>query len=411
MEKRDICIVGGGISGSLAAQFLAKKHQQPCTLIDKSEFPRHKICGDGVSGWVVNVLKELDGDLPGELLAEPFVLPSYGIRIAAPNYKYVDLPFDPDAVPGEGIPPGFTAQRYHLDYFLLKKAKSHPLVECYEKTEVTGFQATDKGFRLQLNSGQKEMTARIVLFAQGAGSFGPPGINTGGNPVNTFIGLRGYYKNVAGFHAQNFIELHFLKDILPGYLWIFPMAGGIANVGIGMMKKHILKRKVSLKGELHKILNTHPLLKERFRDATEYGPLQAHAIPLWKKKEKICGDGYMALGDAARLVDPVTGEGMGHAALSAKYAAETASLSLLHNRFDAGFMHRYDEELFKTIGRELDISRKISYLIRRPFLLNTFMNKAGRNPRLAETLAASMGNLDTRKQLKNPLFYLKMLIG
>ena len=53
-------------------------------------------------------------------------------------------------------------------------------------------------------------------------------------PAHNCFGLRAYYKNVSGLDAQNFIELHFLKEILPGYFWIFPLRGGYANIGVGM---------------------------------------------------------------------------------------------------------------------------------------------------------------------------------
>lgn len=410
MNKHDICIVGGGIAGTMAALFLAKEYGIACTLIERSAFPREKICGDGVSGWVVGVLKELDSEMLEELLDSPFVLPSYGIRISAPNYKHVDLPFDMNAIPGNGTPPGFTAKRVHLDNFLFEKARQNPLIEIKENTEVTGFTKSDIGFRLQLNSGESEPEARMVLFAQGTGSLNAPGMNPG-DPSDTFIGLRGYYKNVEGFHEHNYIELHFLKETLPGYLWVFPMAEGMANVGIGMRKKHILKKKISLKTELQKALETCPALKERFQNAVPSGPLQAHPIPLWTKRRSISGDRFMILGDAARLVDPVTGEGMGHAALSAKYAAATASMALKNNNFAAGLLKQYDNELYKVIKKELEISRMVSHVISRPFLLNTFMNKAERNPWLTEGLAAAMGDLETRKKLKNPWFYIKMLFS
>jgi flavin-dependent dehydrogenase len=59
--------------------------------------------------------------------------------------------------------------------------------------------------------------------------------------------LRAYYTGVTGCHSDNYIELHFLKDILPGYLWIFPMSNGRFNVGIGMASHRIAQRKVNLK--------------------------------------------------------------------------------------------------------------------------------------------------------------------
>jgi len=80
----DVSIVGAGPAGSIAALFLAKEGIS-CTLIDKTKFPRDKICGDGISGWVLSVLAKLDKDILLRLNEQPFLLHSYGIRVVAPN--------------------------------------------------------------------------------------------------------------------------------------------------------------------------------------------------------------------------------------------------------------------------------------------------------------------------------------
>ncbi|MCD4737304.1 MAG: NAD(P)/FAD-dependent oxidoreductase [Bacteroidales bacterium] len=411
METREICIVGGGVAGTLAALFLAKKYNIPCTILDKEKFPREKICGDGISGWVVSVLEELDRDLLRELFDKPFVLPSYGIRIGAPNNKFVDLPFETNNYPANEFPPGFVARRYDFDNFLVEKAKAHPLIEFLENTSVESCKTVNNGIKLRINSGEKVILSKLVLYAQGTGSPDIPGYNPGANNNNTFIALRGYYNGITGFHPDNYIELHFLKDILPGYFWIFPMKDGMANVGIGMLKKDVVKKRISLKSMFYDTIKNHPVLGERFSDAAEAESLKAHPIPLWSKKNSISGDHYLVLGDAARLVDPVTGEGMGHAALSGKFAASVAARAITEKKFGPEFLNQYDKELYNLIENELKISKKISRLIKGPFLINTFMKKAERNPWLKEVLAGSLGNLDTRKHLKNPLFYLKMLIS
>ena len=80
-------------------------------------------------------------------------------------------------------------------------------------------------------------------------------------------GVRQYYSNVKEFHPENHIELHFYKEILPGYLWVFPLPGNQANVGLGMLSSVVSKKKMNLKTELAKLLETEPLLKQRFKDA------------------------------------------------------------------------------------------------------------------------------------------------
>ena len=64
-------------------------------------------------------------------------------------------------------------------------------------------------------------------------------------------GLRVYYEGIASFQESNFIELHFFKDVLPGYLWIFPLPNNRANVGIGVLSSVVSKKKMNLKTVLH----------------------------------------------------------------------------------------------------------------------------------------------------------------
>ena len=67
----------------------------------------------------------------------------------------------------------------------------------------------------------------------------------------------------------NYIELHFLKDFLPGYFSIFPLAGGLCNVGVGMRSDYVSQKRINLKTELKNIINKYPQLKERFSNAEQ----------------------------------------------------------------------------------------------------------------------------------------------
>jgi flavin-dependent dehydrogenase len=132
---------------------------------------------------------------------------------------------------------------------------------------------------------------------------------------------------------------------------------------------------------------------------------------LWDKKRTISGERYMLAGDAANLIDPVTGEGMGHAALSGMFAAAQVKRSLNANNFSASFMQQYDEDLYAKIGRELSISKKIPRFIKYPALFNMVVNKALNSKTLQENLMLAMTDLEIRKKLKEPSLYLKILIG
>lgn len=410
MKKTDICIVGAGPAGSFAALFLAK-YGIPCTLFDKAIFPRDKICGDGISGWVLTILNELDRNLLKRLSEQPFILPSYGIRIAAPNHKYLDIPFSDNSLLQPGLPPGFTGKRYDFDQFMIDEIRTKPGIDLREVTEITGYEKTEYGITLTTSKSEK-IDSRLVIFANGANSRfakDPGGMEK--SKKNTMTGLKAYYKGVTGFHEKNYVELHFLKDILPGYFWIFPLPGDTANVGIGLDQYRISRRKLNLKDKMLESIEQIPYLKERFKNAEMISKVQAYNLPLWDGKRKLSGDHFMLAGDAASLIDPVTGEGVGHAAISGMYASEQARRAIEKENFSSAFMQQYDVDLYKRIGHELYISSRIPRFIRFPWLFNMMVNKGLKSKTLQERLSLAMTNLEVRKRLKEPSLYLKVLFG
>ncbi|MEZ5083551.1 MAG: hypothetical protein R2750_08885 [Bacteroidales bacterium] len=380
-------------------------------LIEKAKFPRDKICGDGISGWVLSVLYKLDKELLKRLNNQPFVLHSFGMRIVAPNHNVLDLPFYDDGSMPPGVPPGYLCKRMDLDNFLIEEARQKSQIEILENTEINGYKRKADGIELTAKDGNS-YHSKIVIFANGSNSKfmkDPGGIVK--DKKTTMTGIKTYYKGITGFHKDNYVELHFLKEFLPGYLWLFPLPNGLANVGVGIDQHTIGKRKINLKKKMMEAIETVPYLQERFKNAEQVSPVQALGLPIWDKKRKISGDHFMLAGDAASLIDPVTGEGIGHAALSGMFAAFQAIRSIKEKNFSASFMQQYDEELYNKIGMELSISHKIPRFIKYSWLFNGVVNKAVNSKTLQEKLTLAMADLEVRKELKSPLLYLKVLLG
>jgi flavin-dependent dehydrogenase len=224
-------------------------------------------------------------------------------------------------------------------------------------------------------------------------------------------GIRAYYKNVTALDTDNFIELHFIDKILPGYFWIFPLPNGEANIGLGMRSDYISKNKINLKKQLEEIINTHPIISKRFKEATLIDDVKGFGLPLGSKKRNISGDNYLLIGDAASLIDPFTGEGIGNAMMSGMLAAQHAQLCLQNNNFSAANNKAYDVAVYKRLWSELSLSRKMQQLVVFPWLFNFVVNKATNNATLRETISAMFEDLDIRERLKQPSFYFKLLFN
>ncbi|HHG83299.1 MAG TPA: geranylgeranyl reductase, partial [Bacteroidetes bacterium] len=218
-------------------------------------------------------------------------------------------------------------------------------------------------------------------------------------------------KGVKGLDKDNFIELHFLKDFLPGYFWIFPLPNGMANVGVGMRSDKVAKRKVNLKLQMAEIIEKYPELRDRFADAEMVGGIKGYGLPLGSKKRKISGDGYLLIGDAASLIDPFTGEGIGNALYSGYFAALQAERDLVNKDFSAAGHLQYDKEVYTRLWSELKLSHRMQRMVNYPWLFNLVVNKAQRNKVLRETISCMFEDLDMRERLRNPMFYFKLLFA
>jgi geranylgeranyl reductase family protein len=411
MKQTDVAIVGAGPAGVFAALFLAKFGIN-CILIDKQKFPRDKICGDGISGWVLTVLNELDKELLAKLTRQDFLVHSHGMRVVAPNSAILDLPFMDDNSFEKGTPPGFICRRMDFDNFMMEEARKHPEIEILEETEITEYNKGKRGVFLNSKNGELQISAKQVIFANGVTSKfmkDPGGIYK--DKKFTMTGIRAYYKGINDCHPQNYVELHFLKELLPGYFWIFPLPNGMANVGVGLDRYRIGKKKINLKKAMLGAIETNPYLKERFKNAEMIEGIKAYQLPLWDGRRKLSGERYMLAGDAGSLVDPVTGEGIGHAAITGMLAAKQAKRSLKEDNYSADFMNRYDDSFYEKIGKELDISIKIPQFIQHAWLFNMVVNKASKSKILKKKLMLAMTDLEVRKDLKNPMLYLKIMLG
>ncbi|MBC8034708.1 MAG: NAD(P)/FAD-dependent oxidoreductase [Chitinophagaceae bacterium] len=414
MKNTKVFIVGAGPAGAAASLQLAKMGIA-CVIADKAVFPRDKVCGDGLSGKVIAALNRIDPEITARLHASPFTLNSWGVTFASPGRHSLDVGCYPgyDST-GDGIrekPMGYVCTRLEFDNFLIEEIKRCPQIELLQGVCIDTYERVEDGYIVTDDTGIKTK-ADILIIANGAhSSFTREIAGITMEPKHYMAGVRAYYQNVQGNHPDNFIELHFLKHLLPGYFWVFPLPSGRANVGVGMLSEAIRSKKIHLKKTLLDIVKNDPVFKERFKEAELIGGIEGYGLPLGSKRRKISGDRYMLAGDAAYLIDPFTGEGIGNGIYSGRIAALTAASALKENNFSAKRMAAYDAEVYRILGPELKLSYRIQQLVRFPWLFDKLIKIGSRNKQLRELLSGMFYEVNLRKKLTKPSFYVRMLLN
>jgi flavin-dependent dehydrogenase len=193
--------------------------------------------------------------------------------------------------------------------------------------------------------------------------------------------VRVYYSGIQGLQDDR-NEVFFDRRYLPSYLWVFPVPGGLANVGFGMLSAEIARRKVNVRQAFYDFIKQVPELSLRFAKASQVGKLEGFGLPLGSRRMPVSGDSFMLAGDAASLIDPITGDGIGNAMLSGKLAAEQAIRCFAANDFSATFMQQYDNNVNSALAAEFKARYKAQRLLfRYPRLLDVIF-LAGQNKAL-----------------------------
>ena len=398
--------MGAGPAGAAAAWRLAKEGQS-CTIVDKATFPRDKICGDALSGKVTTLLKRLDPEAVNRLVATQAVEPVNGIRFGAPNGKLIEIPFsalkpvDPDQSAG------FVSRRMDFDKFMVDELRRHDIIDLRLGVDVKTIERDGEMWRLSSKDGEWSHTCRLLLVADGAqSSFARNVAGLTKRPAHNAGAVRAYMKGVTGYHPDGYIELHFLKEYLPGYFWTFPLPGGYSNVGLGIRTDKLKEKGLSLRDEVMRIIERHPLLRDRYENAELEEKIVGYPLPLGSKLRRASGAGYLVLGDAGHMIDPLTGEGIGNGMYSGIIAAEQALVSLRENDLSAEGLSDYDVRIKRVLGAEMEVSYKIQKSLGYPWIVNTLANIIHGNPNAVSVLSRMYTDLELRAKIYKPTFWM-----
>ena len=402
----DVIIVGAGPAGSTAALY-AHRLGLNCILLDKAVFPRDKICGDALSGKSVRLMRELNL-LEGVEKLEGSEINR--ITFGSPSHSQFDVHLKGNKN-NDFITKGFVVPRKIFDNFLFKKADE--LTETrqgftvndiiYQNDNISGVKGTN------IEGKEEILNAPIIMGCDGANSIIARKLGLYEMDMeNTAVAIRCYYEGVEGLSNQ--IELHYVSEVKPGYFWLFPAGNGKANIGIGLSKNDAKKEDRTLRQIMDEIVQSD-YFRSRFGNARPLEKPVGWNLPLGRIQRKNHGNGFMLLGDAAGLVDPFTGEGIGNAMVAAKYAMRVALKAKNHKDYSERSFSEYDQLLWDDIGGELRTSTKLQSLARSSFLLNFVINRAARNEEVQSIISGMLSHEIPKDELSSPMFYLKILLS
>ena len=386
-SQADVLVVGAGPAGSACAQMLARAGLHT-VLVDQHDFPRDKVCGDGLIPDSHAALKRLG--VYEEVAALAQAVPH--VRCVAPRAGHVDVPGTLSVLP-----------RKVLDHILVRAAQragaqlhtpwrfEAPLVD--EEGRVVGA-------RLQAITGTPahEVRARWVVLATGAvpQALAAAGLCERHTPSG--IALRTYVRHTGLAQKITQLQVVWHGQLCGGYGWVFPGPDGVFNVGAGLTDSHRLeggkgRRTGRSKGmNLRKLFEVfcavHPPAAELMRHGQQLGPLKGAPLRFSLRGAKWSRPGLLVAGEAAGTTYAFTGEGIGKALESGLLAAEALQHAAAHpcTRTDAQVQQAYEDSLRK-LQPQFGLYDRAGIVNQQPWLADLVIWRARKSPRILRRLA------------------------
>lgn len=336
----DVIVVGGGPAGSTMAWSLARRGVR-VAVIERANFPREKVCGDFIEPAGLRILQRMG--VQGALQASShspitstriYFGPRIGYRGNIPYYQ------TEHGLASHGV----VLPRHDLDQHLLEHARSAS-ADIYTGCIVNRIQREDGWIQVGARARESELSlqSRLIVGADGAESIVARTFNLESTDrAHISIAQRAYVEGVSVQPGE--ATVWFDDDIVPGYGWMFPMAGGRANIGVGTLSetcsRHGHSVPKSFAAAIERLKIRHPgcanisLTSKPIGGVVKmYGGVGANHF-----------DGGVLIGDAGSFADPMTGEGITQGMESALIAAPTLLRALEAGRFDAAFLADYERD-------------------------------------------------------------------
>jgi len=394
VDQADVIVVGAGPAGSTTAYYLAQAGLD-VLLLEKSRFPREKVCGDGLTPRGVKALvamgisvSEQDGWVRNK-----------GLRVIGAG-KRMELPWpELSSYPGYGL----VRPRTDLDQMLARRAQQAG-ARLIEGVTVTGPVLDDRTGRITGVTAraagaedERAYAARVIVAADGNSSRLSVAMGLrkrDDRPLG--VAVRTYYQTPRhdDDYLESWLDLWDGDRLLPGYGWIFGMGDGTSNVGLGLLNTSAAFRHTDYHALLRKWLEGMPA-EWGFTEENRTQPIRGAALPMGFNRTPHYYRGLLLVGDAGGMVNPFNGEGIAYAMESGELLARTIAQALARARASETerVLAGYPRALADAYGGYYAVGRVFSKAIGRPGLMRFATKHSMSRPTLMGFALKLLANL------------------
>lgn len=398
-----VVVVGAGPAGASAAFFLAQANVN-VLLVDQATFPRDKPCGDAISCRSLEVLARmgLTEWVAGNDFAEPQEL-----LFTSPDGTAVrDRPDPCDGLSSYG----YIIPRLTLDAALVERAVAMG-ARLQDGVRIVGMERLSAhcvrltGF---MAGRSVAFNAPLVIAADGGRVSFTQRLGLVHRPPEA-VAVRGYVECDDG--APKLLGIHWERSVAPGYGWIFPAGHGRVNAGIGTYSATVRQHSLNLCELLRRFLSRNLHVRARLRHARLLGPVRG--CPLRTDADRVTplADNVLVAGEAAGLVNPLSGEGIGPSLECGELAAAHACRALENGDFSARGLTTYGRAFHQKFDAFHRSARRLRWLMSWPWIVNRGARRACHDHNFALLFGYILIGLVSPARAFKPSVLVRLLAG
>ncbi len=405
----DVLIAGGGPAGSALAFHLSRAGIKTA-VAEAGKFPRDKVCGDGVSPIAMRELQLL-GITETPTFRQANEINEVGLYIKEDKaivelHKPDDMPYHARIIP-----------RMELDTLIYEAAKRAGAT-FFEQSRVVDYTISKEKVVTTIRNGKSNLnlSSGVIIGADGGRSLVARKLR-GAKPDIAFqlLGLRAYYEGVNG--PRNRVDIYFSEENFPGIYWAFPFGKAGANIGMAMVYKTYPQQASQVTRIFETHLRENTALKTRIGQGTLNGKIEGWPISIYDPRSPVVSDRLMLVGEAAGLINPLSGDGIQYALLSARWAADCLAGCFKRDDLSTGALSAFREKLEHEFSYDFAFSNLLVHFGRNKTMtpvwmaiLSILISRSKADPQFAKVLAGVFEGTYPSYEALKPQFVSKVLL-